>query len=449
MNVADAAPSFSPIRMLEVEIGRPIADVEVRSARDGSVYTRGWALARLHDSPLGVVEIELPHGSLTAEGLASAIWAELGGAINDHLRRDGIPAVQTLQATGLPPAGTPACIEERDRVIADGPLVSVIIATRDRTDSLATCLQAVADLQYPNFEVLVIDNAPSTDSTKELLASRYADDPRFRYAKEEHPGLGWAHNCGLNKARGQIIAFTDDDVVVDRHWLSELVLGFSLGPQVGCVTGLILPVEIETPSQYWFDVHAGFNKGFRRNVFDMGPNRPADPLFTFRNMFGAGANMAYRTDALRSVGGLDASLGPGTPATNGEDLDIWYRVIEAGYQLVYQPSALVHHRHREDYAALRHQFYTYGVGFTAYLTKRVVTNPMEGLRLIGRLPAMISFARGKAHDHAAPGLRYPAELSKVEWKGRLYGPLAYVRSRRHYRRTLRQDGEAGSSAPNP
>lgn len=156
--------------------------------------------------------------------------------------------------------------------------------------------------------------------------------------------------------------------------------------------------------------------------------------------------MAYRADALRSVGGLDASLGPGTPATNGEDLDIWFRIIEAGYQLIYQPSALVHHRHREDYEALRHQFYTYGVGFAAYVTKRVARDPREGFRLVRRIPAIISFARAQGHDGATPELKYPPELTKVEWKGRFYGPIAYAKSRVHYRRTLRRDSRAKASS---
>lgn len=435
-------PNFNPIRMLQVEIGRPIDGIAAATARNGDAYTRAWVLIRLHDQPLGVLELALPDGGLSAEALARAIWDDLGGAINAHLERNGLPTLSSLAVTGVPDTGRPPCLVERDKLIADAPLVSVVIATRDRTESLATCLQAVDALEYPNYEVVVVDNAPSTDATAELIASEFADNPRIRYVKEEHPGLGWAHNCGLKHARGEFIAFTDDDVTVDRHWLSEIVRAFSLGPNVGCVTGLIMPLELETLPQYWFDVHSRFNKGFQRHVFDMGPNRPDDPLFTYRNMFGAGANMSYRADALRSVGGLDASLGPGTPATNGEDLDIWYRIIEAGYQLVYQPAALVHHRHREDYAALRHQFYTYGVGFAAYVTKRVATDPLEGFRILGRIPAILSFTRAQGHDGADPELQYPAELTKVEWRGRFYGPLAYAKSRLHYRRTLRRDARA-------
>lgn len=435
-------PGFTPIRMLEVEISRPLPDIAPAHSRDGDVYTRGWVLARLHDEPLGMIEIALPQGATSADALARTIWDRLSADINDHLRADGLPTRSELDPAGIPATERPACILARERAIAAAPHISVIIATRDRTDSLADCLRAFDEVDYANYELIVVDNAPTTEATAELIASQYSGDARVRYVREPHPGLGWAHNCGLKHARGEFIAFTDDDVIVDRHWLSELLRGFAISSQVGCVTGLVVPQEIETPSQYWFDTHSGFNKGFRQRVFDLHLNRPEDRLFPYRSsMFGTGANMAFRATALRGVGGLDPVLGPGTKATNGEDLDIYFRIIEAGYQLVYQPSALVHHLHRSDYAALRQQFYTYGVGFTAYLTKVVTANPLDGLRLIARLPAAVAFARrGRATETPAPSVEYPPELTRVELKGRLYGPLAYARSRWQHRREQRAGG---------
>lgn len=437
-------PDFTPIRMLQIDIAGPIAAITPEHDKQGAVYLRAWALIRLHDEPLGMIELALPGGMLPADALTRAIWDDLNVEVNEHLRADGAPRLSELAATGVPGVSRPACLTERDRAVAGAPLISVIVATRDRTASLARCLAAFDHVDYPDYEIVVVDNAPSTDSTAELIATRYAGDSRIHYVREPHPGLGWAHNCGLEHARGEIIAFTDDDVIVDRHWLSELLRGFTMGTNVGCVTGLVVPQEIETPSQYWFDTHSGFNKGFRRRVFDLDANRPDDRLFPYRSsMFGTGANMAFRAEALRSVGGLDPVLGPGTPAKNGEDLDIYFRIVDAGYQLVYQPSAFVNHLHRCDYAALRDQFYTYGVGFTAYLTKRAVTNPLDGLRLFARIPAMILYDRRRqSAESVSAGLHYPAELPKVERKGQLYGPLAYLRSRWQHRRTLRQDRSA-------
>lgn len=434
-------PQFSPIRMIEVEISRPLPDISVARNREGAVYPRAWALVRLHDEPLGIVELALPGGTLDAGSLTQAIWDGLSTQINEHLQNDGRAPLSALDAAGVPGAAPPPCIVERERAIAGTPLISVIIATRDRTDSLAACLRAFDDVEYPNYEIIVVDNGPSTEATAELIAAQFAENPRIVYTREMQAGVSRAKNCGLRLARGEYIAFTDDDVVVDRHWLSELLRGFALGKNVGCVTGLIVPQEIETLSQYWFDVHSGFNKGFRRRVFDLRMNRPSDRLFPYRtSMFGTGANMAFRAEALRSIDGFDPVLGPATAATAGEDVDVYYRIIKAGYQIVYLPSAFVHHRHRSDYAALRHQFYTYGVGFAAYITKVVARNPLDGVRLIARIPAVVAFARRtEPVADAAPDFPYPAELTKVEWKGRLYGPVGYARSWWHHRRELRAD----------
>ena len=82
------------------------------------------------------------------------------------------------------------------------------------------------------------------------------------------------------------------------------------------------------------------------------------------------------------------------------------------------------------------------MGFTAYLTKLVITNPLDGLRLVAALPAAVAFSRSRATSDSTPAIEYPEELTKVELKGRLYGPLAYLRSRWNYRRTLRRDRRA-------
>ena len=76
--------------------------------------------------------------------------------------------------------------------------------------------------------------------------------------------LAAAHNCGLQLAKGAIVAFTDDDVLVDRYWLTEVVKGFQADTGVACVTGLIMPTELQTPAQVALESHGHFSKGFQQ-----------------------------------------------------------------------------------------------------------------------------------------------------------------------------------------
>jgi O-antigen biosynthesis protein len=171
-----------------------------------------------------------------------------------------------------------------------------------------------------------------------MISSRYDHPGRVTYIREDRPGLGRAHNSGMEKVTAPIAAFTDDDVIADPRWLASLAGNFEQSPKIGCVTGLILPAELETRAQFWTERHGGFSKGFQRKVFDLEQQRPAAPLFPYTaGQFGSGANMAFRMDALRQIGGFDSALGAGTLARGGDDLASFFAVVTAGYQLVYEP----------------------------------------------------------------------------------------------------------------
>jgi GT2 family glycosyltransferase len=353
------------------------------------------------------------------------------------LQQDGLPLITELDAAGLPSSGIAQCIEKRERFFADAPLVSIIIPTHDRPERIPTCLASLQALHYPQFEIIIVDNAPSTSATADFIRQTYRDVPQVRYVREDHPGLSWAHNCGRKAARGEILAFTDDDVVVDPYWLIELVRGFSLADNVGCVTGLVLPLELETAAQLWFEEFGGFNKGFTSRVYDMKKNHPKTPLYPYTaGRFGTGANMAFTAAFLDSVGGFDLALGTGTPAQNGEDLAAFFQVVTRGYTLVYTPAALLYHLHRQDYPGLYKQIYTYGVGLTAYLTKSLLDNPRLLLDLVTKLPYGLYFTlSARSPKNRKKSTQYPRELTTVELKGMLYGPIAYLRSRQAARET--------------
>jgi cellulose synthase/poly-beta-1,6-N-acetylglucosamine synthase-like glycosyltransferase len=270
---------------------------------------------------LGVIELQLKESGIGPDQYAQQIWLALSTQINEHLRQDGLPAATELDTAGLSSPATPPCIAERERFLAHAPFVSVIVTTHDRPERIQPCLHSLLALHYSQYEVIVVDNAPSTSATADFIQQTYGDVSRIRYLREDRPGASWGRNCGAMAARGGILAFVDDDVVVDRYWLVELVRAFGVADDVACVTGLGLPLELETASQFWFEEHGAFNNGFTRRIFDMQENHPKTPLHPYAvGRFGAGATMAFKAAFLHDVGGFDPALGAGSPARGGK---IW------------------------------------------------------------------------------------------------------------------------------
>ncbi|WP_426568967.1 glycosyltransferase [Streptomyces canus] len=326
------------------------------------------------------------------------------------------------------------------------PHTSVVIATRERADRLAHALDSMLAQDHADFEIVVVDNAPVTDATRDLVESKYAE--RVRYVTEPVPGLAAAHNKGVEAACGEVIAFTDDDVVADPRWLTELTAPFAADPGLGCATGLILPARLRTPAQVLLESHGGFAKGFTARTYDPADPPADEPLFPFTaGRFGSGANMAFRADVLRAVGGFDPATGAGTPARGGDDLYGFVRVLAQGHRLHYTPQALVWHHHRETWRDLETQAYGYGAGLTAYLTAILVNRPGLLPAFLARLPRGLAHARAltatrEADAGGAPGGHddrshpWPRRLSRLQRRGMVYGPVGYLRARRALRAAL-------------
>jgi len=433
-------------RILEIELGQPLPLVSAVDEKTGHCYGRALCLVRLHSQSLGILELHLDKREISPCEYAQHIWCSFGEKINEHLQHDGLPSVRELDALGLySSSGVPRCDEKRNKFFTRAPFASIIVPTHNRTEQLEHCLRSLVSLQYPHYEVIVVDNAPTTDATANFLQKTYHDVPWVHYIREDRPGASLARNRGIMAAKGEILAFTDDDVVVDRYWLLELVRAFTIAGDVACVTGLTLPLELETPAQVWFEEYGGFGKGFTRRIFDMAEHHPKTPLHPYTaGQFGSGVSVAFSAKFLHSVGGFDPALGPGVHAQAGEDLALFFQTIIRGHNLVYAPDALLYHLHRRDYASLRQQMYNYGVGLMAYLTKSLLDNPLLLFDLIAKAPYGLYFTLSAGSPkNKKKSMHYPKELTRLELKGMLYGPFAYIQSRwatRNVRRALRSRG---------
>ncbi|MGW3623564.1 glycosyltransferase [Streptomyces sp. NPDC000880] len=426
------------------------------AVRGGDVY----ALVRLRGRPVATVVCRVPPGKAPADAVAAAARAALAGreppasrcapgnqppgSDRQRPRPTGTTDARTSRAPGNQPPGS-----DRQRPRPTGTTdartsrASVVVATRERADQLARALDSLLEQDHPDFEIVVVDNAPVTSATQDLVEHEYGE--RVRYVRESVPGLAIAHNRGIAVADGAVIAFTDDDVVADPHWLTALTAPFAADPGLGCATGLILPARLRTPAQILLESHGGFAKGFEARLYDPACPPADDPLFPFTaGSFGSGANMAFRATALRDIGGFDPATGTGTPARGGDDLYAFVSVLAAGHRLRYTPDALVWHHHRETWQDLRNQAYGYGAGLTAYLTALLVRRPALLPALLRKLPGGLAHARTiTAHREAAgaavPGAHgardypWPRQLSRLERRGMLAGPVGYAKARRRVR----------------
>ncbi|HMQ29570.1 MAG TPA: glycosyltransferase [Chloroflexaceae bacterium] len=370
-------------RVTTIELGDPLPTIPLPPGATGLL-----ALLRRGGRPVGLVWLRDVAGEVRPAQLRAAIAAQA-------------PAGQADPAPPVAPA-------------AEEPL-SIVVCTHERPDDLERCLEALAPLAARGHELIVVDNAPRGARTAEVAARFPA-----RYLREPRPGLDHARNLGLRAATRPIVAYTDDDAVPDPCWAAALQAPFG-DPAVGCVTGLVLPLELETPAQEQFEVYCAHRRDFQARVLAAPATPPAAG-----GVAGMGANMAFRRELLLRLGGFDPRLDGGRATRSGGDTDMFARVLEAGARIVYTPDALVWHRHRRTDAELRSCIYGYGVGLYSFLTKRLVEGRDAQALVIGARWLVGPVVKGlwrRLRGRAA----VPASLLLLELAGAFEGPLAYAR----------------------
>lgn len=367
-------------------------------------YSRVLILLRYDGHPIGQLILPVPGNSLS--------WDELSQALIDATQ--DIYWERWIQGS-----------LHFERQLPANPELSVTVAicTRDRVEDLRRCLQGLTILPDQGQRIIVIDSCSSNALTREVVAE-YAG---VEYFREEIPGLNRARNRALREAQTDIVAFIDDDAIPDPNWLLSLACNFN-DPMVAMVTGLTMPLELETEAQELFEFYSPFSRGFRRKVFDQ---KNLNPL-TVGNI-GAGVNMAVRRQVIDELGGFDEALDAGTPTYSGGEAEMFTRVLARGYRIVYDPDALNWHRHRRSREELRKTVYGYGVGIYAFWAQKLLVDKEFMVVFLAikwffqdQLPALLRSLFGRP-DHK------PLDLILLELKGCLVGPWAYLYSRHQLR----------------
>lgn len=321
-------------------LDQPLQALEVPSGHDVAVL-----VVHQHGSVLG--QLTLPARRYEAEELTTLISKEMSPLIaRGDLRHSLRQRLAPERAAGHGPR----------------PTVAVVVCTRDRPEQLLECLGSLLALRSPADEILVVDNSPSDQRTRDLCATL-----PVRYVLEPIAGQTRARNRGIVESHSELIAYTDDDCIVDPGWLDSLAGAFA-DPLTMVATGYIGPYELSHPAQYVFEAHMGFERHPEPRVFDP---RSTSPLMAAASA-GAGANMVFRREVFARVGMFAEDLGPGTPARSSDDKYAFYRALAGGFRIRYDPQRIVWHRHRADTAALRRIMEDYGVAEFAYSTRCLI-----------------------------------------------------------------------------
>jgi GT2 family glycosyltransferase len=379
-------------------------------------YSQALVLLRWKGRVLGQVRLLVDRGAVSASSLLRAAHVNFGHAVTSRI-------VEDLLSGALPP---------REKGPAD-PSCSVVVCTRDRPEDLRRCLEAACPSADPRGEVIVVDNAPSDDRT-----ARLAKEFPVRYVLEPRRGLNRARTRGAEEAGGEVVVYIDDDAIPGNGWLDALLEPFG-NPEVAAVTGLVMPVEMETEAQERFERYCGFARGFRRAEFTAATISP----LAAANV-GAGACMAIRRRLVNELGLFRSEQDCGTATRSGGDTYAFYRLLSLGHRIVYNPDAVAWHRHRRTETELRETLAGYSVGTYAFLLRALLVHGEIGALhiafrwfLLHHLRNLYRGFRGKAD---AP----PVSLTLAEIGGILAAPGAYLKSRREESRNA---GETPASPP--
>ena len=302
------------------------------------------------DRPLVLTEIGLDSASHGQERQADLIEAEVRAAFaagcagayvfswTDEWHRGGAE-IEEWQFGVTDRARAPKPALERLRqafaevpltIDATAPRISVVICTYNGARTLGETCAAVARLDYPNAEVIVVDDG-STDASA-AIAAGYG----FQVISTHNEGLSSARNRGLEAATGEIVAFLDDDAAPDPHWLTYIAGAF-MRSDVVAAGGPNLPVA---------------GDGAIADAVAAAPGNPIHVLISDREAEHIpGCNAAFRVDALRAIGGFDPRF-----RAAGDDVDVCWRLLDRGWTIGYVPGAFVwHHRRTSVTGYLRQQ----------------------------------------------------------------------------------------------
>lgn len=272
--------------------------------------------------------------------------------------------------------------------------VTVAIATLNRPDAVARCLDAILSAELLPAEVIIVDQS-ETETTRGIIAQRQGSAIPIMYIRQRQRGLSISRNTAFARANYPIVAMTDDDCVPDRKWITTIAQNFESSSAPDAVTGRILPLGPERPDTY----EISSRRSTTRREFEGN---------TLPWLVGSGGNCAVKRSLFQQIGGYDERLGAGSPGKAAEDMDFFYRLLRAQARIRYEPQAVIYHE-RQNRARRLASRYQYGHGMGAFCAIWLRRGDAHAFVIIARWTADLLLAYMRAIVH----LNWP--LAKQRW----------------------------------
>jgi GT2 family glycosyltransferase len=382
--------------------------------RDGYYALR--LLVRAGVMPIGDVFMRPVRGRvITHRRLRRRIARRCAQRIAEMLGRDEIRDINAiLDPTGQSELLRDALAKTNTLASSSLPPVTVAVMTRGRDDLLAACIWNLRQLDYATFDILVVDSANDPVPARDI-----AEKLGVGYVRCLTAAPGRARNAAIAQARGEWVAFIDDDCRPEREWLKELIRPAVENSGCRCVCGLVQPARLESSSDIAFEMHRGLAHRFdeitlRPDFITASPRRAA-PLWRL----GSGSNLLVHRQFTRLAGGFDPHL------SCVEEAGLFYRALLDDYTVHYAPRAIVHHHRTWIRKALRKHIRESAVAVAAYHVQRVARygDLRSLLELIWHRPRTLVRELRRATKGKS---KYPWSLLVVELRGTMAGPWEYL-----------------------
>jgi GT2 family glycosyltransferase len=280
--------------------------------------------------------------------------------------------------------------------------ISVVICTRNRPDTIGQAVDSVACCDPLPLAIHVMDQSTDT-RTREIvdaLAEQRRGQTAIVYHHLDRAGLSRAYNLGIRACSTEVIALTDDDVVVPPDWIGCIAEAFAQDPALGLLYGQVLvPRELQDARQRGFIV-PNLCIPRRERLMRGGPFR----------VFGMGANMALRRSSFDRVGGFDEALGGGGPLRSSQDFDYAYRTYLVGDAILFEPCVKVDHYGTRTTDQWPDTLRNYGIGDGAFYSKHIRCGDLRALRMFSRIVLQWWLRETKSFLLRRPGNDYGRNL---------------------------------------